>query len=99
MKDQLVCSSVFYFFYVLFKKSAKLPPFSFSVTYQVLNFAMLAILPTPSVVKLWIDNLQAVVISKNFNKGGSRHNHLHSLGVMQLQPRPYFQRWKHDNLV
>ena len=41
----------------------------------------------------------AVVISKNFNKGGSTHNHAHSLGVAQLKPRPYFQRWKHDNLV
>ena len=40
-----------------------------------------------------------VVISKNFNKGGSRHNHTHSLGVAQLQPRPYFKRWRHDNLV
>ena len=41
--------------------------------------------------------LKAVVISKNVNKGGSTHNHAHSLGVAQLQPRPYFQRWKHDN--
>ena len=40
-----------------------------------------------------------VVISKNFNKRGSRHNHAHSLGVAQLQPCPYFQRWKYDNLV
>ena len=31
--------------------------------------------------------------------GGSMNNHAHSLGVVQLQPRPYFQRWKHDNLV
>ena len=30
----------------------------------------------------------AVVVSKNFNKGGSAHNHAHSLGVAQLQPRP-----------
>ena len=29
----------------------------------------------------------------------SRHNNAHSLGVAQLQPRPYFQRWKHENLV
>ena len=35
---------------------------------------------------------ESVVISKNFNKGGSRHNHAHSLGVAHLQPRPYFQR-------
>ena len=42
---------------------------------------------------------QSVVLSKNFNKGGSRHNHTHSLGVAQLQLLPYFQRWKHDNLV
>ena len=40
-----------------------------------------------------------VVISKNFNKGSSTHNHAHSLGVAQLEPRPCFQRWKHDNLV
>ena len=39
------------------------------------------------------------VISKNFNKWGSRHNHAHSLGVAQLQPCPNFQRCKHDNLV
>ena len=43
--------------------------------------------------------MEAVVISKNFNKGGSRHNHAHILGVVQLQPRLYFQRWKRDNLV
>ena len=43
--------------------------------------------------------LQPVVISKNFNKGGSRHNHAHSLGGAQLQPHTYFQRWKHDSLV
>ena len=43
--------------------------------------------------------LQSVVISKNVNKEGSTHNHAHRLGVAQLQPRPYFQRWKHDNLV
>ena len=45
---------------------------------------------------LWIGS---VVISKNFNKGGSTDNHAHNLGVAQLQPSPYFQRWKHDNLV
>ena len=43
--------------------------------------------------------LGTVVISKNFKNGGSRHNHALSLGVVQLQPRPCFQRWKHDNLV
>jgi len=43
--------------------------------------------------------LQAVVISKNFNKGGSRDNHAHSLGVALLQPRPCFHKWKHDSLV
>ena len=43
--------------------------------------------------------LQPVVVSKHFNKGGSKHNHAHSLGVAQLEPRPCFQRWKHDNLV
>ena len=36
---------------------------------------------------------------KNFNKGGSRHNHAHSLGVVKLQPRPHYQRWEHHNLV
>ena len=41
----------------------------------------------------------SVVISKNFNKGGSTYNRTHSLGVAQLQPRPYFQRLKHNNLV
>ena len=40
-----------------------------------------------------------VVISKSVNKGGSRHKLAHSLGVAWLQPRPCFQRWKHDNLV
>ena len=48
---------------------------------------------------LHTQTLPSVVISKNFNKGGSAHNHAHSLGVAQLKPRPYFQRWKHDNLV
>ena len=38
-------------------------------------------------------------ISKYFSKGGSRHNHANILGVAKLQPRPCFQRWKHDNLV
>ena len=36
--------------------------------------------------------LEAVVISKNCNKRGSRHNHVHSLGVAQLQPRPFFPK-------
>jgi len=40
-----------------------------------------------------------MVIFKKFNKGGSRQNQAHSLGVAQLQPRPYFQRWIHANLV
>ena len=46
-------------------------------------------------MKMSDDTLLAEVIFKNFNKGGS----VNSLGVAQLQPRPYFQRWKHDNLV
>ena len=48
---------------------------------------------------LIVVNHYTVVISKNFNKGGSKHNHAYSLGVAKLQPRPCFQRWKHDNLV
>ena len=43
--------------------------------------------------------LHAVVISKNFSKEGSKLNHAHSLGVAQLQQHPYFQSWKHGNLV
>ena len=43
-------------------------------------------------------DFRPVVISKKFNKGSSRYNHAHILGVVQLQLRPYFQRWKHDNL-
>jgi len=41
--------------------------------------------------------LTAVVISKNFNKVGSRHNHAHSLGVAQLQSRPYI--FKDGNMI
>ena len=33
---------------------------------------------------LGVGYLTSVVISKNFNKGGSTHNHAHSLGVAQL---------------
>ena len=43
--------------------------------------------------------LHPVVSSKNVNKGGCTHNHAHSLGVAQLQPCPYVQRWKHGNVV
>ena len=45
------------------------------------------------------DGVRAGVISKNFNKGGSMHNHAHNLGVAQLQPCPYFHRWRDDNLA
>ena len=38
-----------------------------------------------------------MVISKNFKKGGSTHNHAHSLGVAQLQPRPYITPWASHN--
>ena len=33
---------------------------------------------------------ESVVISEIFNKGSSRCDHAHILGVAKLQPRPYF---------
>ena len=49
--------------------------------------------------KVRFDASMPVVIAKKFSKVGFKHNHAQILGVAQLAPCSYIQRYKCDNLV